>query len=196
MFWKSISSHTHAFLFLIFNALRCVYKNQVIFSKKMFFQIFNWSILFFDQSESFLKILVSLYLVRLIETIFWSIEHHESGFLKHGSWLFQKFCKFSLSLWFRLGSPLEFCFFFLIFPFARFLSPNTGTTLLPLIFVFIFTFHAFLIWEFQTMLKLGFFMNLALFCEIDQWVLLLYCYIHDLCWKIWSIWRFVKNQNF
>ena len=37
VFWKSISSHTHAFLFLIFNALRSVFKNQVIFSKKMFF---------------------------------------------------------------------------------------------------------------------------------------------------------------
>ena len=31
MFWKKISSHTHAFLFLIFNALRYVFKNQVIF---------------------------------------------------------------------------------------------------------------------------------------------------------------------
>ena len=82
VFWKSISSHTHAFLFLIFNALRCVFKNQVIFSKKMFFQIFDWSNLFFDQSKSCLKICVSLYLVWLIEPVFQSIEHHESGFLK------------------------------------------------------------------------------------------------------------------
>ena len=73
------------------------------FSKKMFFQIFDWSNLFFDQSKSFLKILVSLCLVRLIETIFRSIEHRELGFLK--TWiltfskeLFQKFFKFSLSL--------------------------------------------------------------------------------------------------
>ena len=35
-------------LFFIFNALRSVFKNQVIFSKKMFFQIFDWSNLFFD----------------------------------------------------------------------------------------------------------------------------------------------------
>ena len=55
-FWNSISSHTHAFLFLIFNALRCVFKNQVIFSKKMFFQIFDWSKLFFDQLKFLLKI--------------------------------------------------------------------------------------------------------------------------------------------
>ena len=92
--------------------------------------------------------------------------------------------------------PLRVLFFFFIFPFARFLSPNTGKTLLPLIFVFIFTFHAFLIWEFQTMHKLGFLMIQAKFCVIDHSVLLLYCYIHDLCWKIWTIWRFVKNQNF
>ena len=31
VFWKSISSHTHAFLFLIFNALRYVFKNLVFF---------------------------------------------------------------------------------------------------------------------------------------------------------------------
>ena len=117
MFWKSISSHTHAFLLLIFNALRCVFKNQVIFSKKMFFQIFDWSNLFFDQSKSFLRILVSLCLVRLIETIFRSIEHCEFGFFfLNGSWLFQKqffqkFFKFSLFLRFRLGSTSEFCCF-------------------------------------------------------------------------------------
>ena len=51
VFWKNISSHTYAFLFLIFNTLRCVFKNQVIFSKKMVFQIFDWSKLFFDQSK-------------------------------------------------------------------------------------------------------------------------------------------------
>ena len=36
VFWKSISSHTHAFLFLIFNALKYVFKNQVIFLKRCF----------------------------------------------------------------------------------------------------------------------------------------------------------------
>ena len=138
MFWKNISFHSHAFLLLIFNALRCVFKNQVIFSKKMFFQIFDWSNLFFDQSKSFFKILVSLCLVRLIEPVFRSIEHRESGFLKHGSWLFQKsffskvFQVFSLSsiqTWLHL-SVLSF----LILSFARFLSLNTGKTLLPFFF--------------------------------------------------------------
>ena len=116
-FWKSISSHTHTFLFLIFNALRCVFKNQVIFSKKMFFQIFDWSNLFFDQSKSCLKICVSFCLVRLIELVFRSIEHRESGFLKMDLNFFKSnffksfFQVFSLSLWFRLGSTSDFCRF-------------------------------------------------------------------------------------
>ena len=82
VFRKSISSHTYAFIFLIFDALRCVFKNQVIFSKKMVFQIFDWSNLFFDQSKFLLKSFVSFCLFRLIETFFQSIEYRESGFLK------------------------------------------------------------------------------------------------------------------
>ena len=74
VFWKNISSHTHTFLFLILNALRYVFKNQVIFLKRFFFffffQIFDWSNLIFDLSKSFWKILVSLCLVRLIELVF------------------------------------------------------------------------------------------------------------------------------
>ena len=89
VFWKSMSCHTHAFLFSIFNALGSVFKNQVIFSKKMFFQIFDWSKLFFDQSKFLLKFSVSLCLFRLIEAVFWSIEYRESGFKKTKSWLFQ-----------------------------------------------------------------------------------------------------------
>ena len=146
---------------------------------------------------------MSLCLVRLIETVFQLIEHRESGFLKHGSWLFQKsffqkFCKFSLSLRFRLGSTLEFCCF-LSFLLQGFSLQTPVRPFYPL-FLFLFShfthFHAFLIWEFQTMHKLGFLMIQAKFCVIDHSVLLLYCYIHDLCWKIWTIWRFVKNQNF
>ena len=68
-------------------------------------------------------------------------------FFKHGSWLFQKsffefFFMFSLSLRFKLGSTSVFLSF-LIFSFTRFLSLNCDKTLLPLPFVFIFTFHAF-----------------------------------------------------
>ena len=161
----------------------------------MLFQILDWSNLFFDQSKSFLKNFASLCLVWLIETIFRSIEHHELGFfffffkwiLTFSKAIFSKvFQVFSLSpiqTWLHLR-----VLSFLIFPFARFLSPNTGKTFLPF-FLFLFShfmhFHAFLIWEFQTMHKLGFLMIQAKFWVIDHWVLLLYCYIHDLCWKIW-----------
>ena len=48
-------------LFLIFNTLRSFFKNQVIFfSKILFFQNFDWSNLFFDQSKLCLKFLWSL----------------------------------------------------------------------------------------------------------------------------------------
>ena len=57
-------------------------KNQVIFLKSCFFQNFDWSNLIFDQSKSFWKISVSFCLVRLIEPVFWSIEHRESSFFK------------------------------------------------------------------------------------------------------------------
>ena len=50
------------------------------FSKKLFFQNFNWSNLIFNQSKSCLKNSESLCLVRLVEPIFRSIEHHDSSF--------------------------------------------------------------------------------------------------------------------
>ena len=64
-------------LFIIFNALRSFFKNQVIFSKMLFFQNFDWSNLFFDQSKLHLKFFVSLCLFWSIETNFRSIENHE-----------------------------------------------------------------------------------------------------------------------
>ena len=50
--------------------------------KSCFFQNFDWSYLFFDQSKSCFKNSVSLCLVRLIEPIFRSIEDRISSFLK------------------------------------------------------------------------------------------------------------------
>ena len=85
------------------------------FSKKLFFQNFNWSNLIFDQSKSCLKNSVSLCLVRLIEPVFHSIEHRVSSFLKTVFWLiqtlFQNFFQTSLSLSLWLGkAPLKiFC---------------------------------------------------------------------------------------
>ena len=57
-------------------------KNQVFSLKSCFFQNFDWSNLIFDQSKSCFKNSMSLYLVWLIEPVFWSIEDHISGFLK------------------------------------------------------------------------------------------------------------------
>ena len=53
---------------------------------------------------------------------------------------------------------------------------------------FVGIFGPFQIWDFCS-IKL-------LFSEIDHWVLFLYCYIHDICWLIRSIWGFVKNWKF
>ena len=70
-------------------------KISFFFSKKQFFQNFDWSNLIFDQSKSCFKNSVSLCLVWLIEPVFRSIEHRVSGFLKTVLWLiqtpFQKF---------------------------------------------------------------------------------------------------------
>ena len=127
MFWKSISSHTHACLYLIFNALRQDSKKSGFFSKKQFFENFDWSNLIFDQSKSCFKNFVSLYLVRLIEPVFQSIEHRVSDFLKTVLWLFQtsflKVFQLFLSLSLQLGKAtlkffvifyLNFCKVFLL----------------------------------------------------------------------------------
>ena len=113
-------------LFLIFNALRNVFKNPVIFSKMMFFQIFDWSNLFFDQSKFLLKFSVSFCLFRSIETNFRSIENRKWAFLKVRSWtvqsiFFKSFSNFPLSLWLS-KAPQQFLSFSSQI-FARFLSP-------------------------------------------------------------------------
>ena len=149
---KIISSHIHAFFFHNFSMLWGeVASNSIDFQKFIFFFYnFNRSSLFFDQSKLRLKISVSLRLFRLIKTVFRSIEYCESGFLKNETWLFQKHLYKSFSSFLSLSLIqtwlyLRFLSFF-IFLFARFLSPNTGKTLLPF-FLFLFShfmhFHAF-----------------------------------------------------
>ena len=102
------------------------FKKLGYFSIKMFFQIFDWSNLFFDQLKSFLKFLVSLFLVRLIEPVFRSIEHRESSFLKTQFWLVQiSFQNFS-KLLFSLSDSARLHRNFLSFSskiLAKFLSP-------------------------------------------------------------------------
>ena len=110
------------------------------FSKKMFFQNFDWSNLIFVQSKSCLKNSVSLCLVQLIEPVFRSIEHRDSSFLKTVFWLiqtlFQNFFKlFSLSPTWQ-GSTEDFLLFFTQI-FAIFFSNKAGKTFIPfLLFLF------------------------------------------------------------
>ena len=184
--------------YLFFQCFEVCFQKSGYFFKKIFFQIFDWSKLFFDQSKSCLKICVSLCLVRLIKPIFRSIEHRESGFLNMDLDFFKSFFKFSLSLRFRLGSTSDFRRFwsFLLQGFSLQTLVRPFYPSFCLLFSHFMHFHAFLIWEFRTMHNLGILLILAKSCVIDHWVLLVYCYIHDLCWKIWSIWSFVKNQNF
>ena len=168
----------------------------------MFFKNFDWSNLIFDQLKSCLKNSVSLCLVQLIELVFRSIEHCDSSFFKNSvltdsntfSKLFQTFL--SLSNLSRLHSN------FLSFSssiFARFSSLKASKTILSLFLVLFSCFHAFFYafkGYFRTLLDLGFLLIQGYFSEIDHWVLLGYCYIHDYCWLIWSIWGFMKNWKF
>ena len=113
-----------------------------------------------------------------INRISW-IRFFKTWILTFSKELFQKFFKFSLSLRFRLGSTSDFCrfWYFLLQGF----SLQTPVRPFYPSFCFYFHFSCILIWEFRTMHKLGFLMIQAKFCVIDHWVLLLYCYIHDLC---------------
>ena len=115
------------------------------FSKKLFFQNFDWSNLIFDQSKSLFKTSVSLCLVRLIELVFRSIEHRDSSFFKTVFWLiqtlFQNFFQTFLSLsdLARLHRRF-FVVFYLIF--ARFFSHKAGKTLIPFLLFLFSCFHA------------------------------------------------------
>ena len=55
MFLKNISSHTHAFLFIKFNALMSFCINLLCFSIFFFLKNFDWSNLFLDWSKLQLK---------------------------------------------------------------------------------------------------------------------------------------------
>ena len=104
--------------YFLFSMLWGMFTKIRLFFKKDVFPDFRLVQSIFRSIEIFFKNFGEpLYLVRLIETVFRSIEHRESSFLKHGSWLFQKsffksFSSFlSLSLRFRLGSTSDFCRF-------------------------------------------------------------------------------------
>ena len=162
------------------------FQKSTYFSKKLYFQNFDWSNLIFDQSKSFLKNSVSLCLVRLIEPVFRSIKHRVSSFLKNSALTDS-----------NTFSKVFFIIFYL--NFSRFFSLKAGRTILSLLLFLFSCFHAFFHAfkrYFRTFLILGFLLIQGYFSEIDYWVLLVYWYIHDCCWLIWSIWSFMKNWKF
>ena len=131
--------------------------------KKLFFQNFDWSNLFFDQSKFCFKIYVSLCLVRLIEPDFRSIEDRISSFLKQffdcfKNIFFKKFFNFS-----SLSDLARIHYIFLSFSskiFASFSSLKAGKTILSLLLVLFSCFHAYFHafkGHFRTSLLLGFF---------------------------------------
>ena len=127
VFWKSISSHTHAFLFLIFNALRYVFKKSGYFSKKDVFLDFRLIQSDFRSIEIFLKNFSKPLLGSIDRTCFsinrtsW-IKFFLKQCLTHSKHFFKTFSNFPLSL--RLGkAPLRiFCCFQPIFFWKFFLS--------------------------------------------------------------------------
>ena len=164
------------------------FKNQVIFSKLLFlFFLFKISInpSVFRSIEITFKILCEL----LSVSINWN---SWIRFLKTQIWLVQT--NFSLSL--QLGKALQRFFVIFLQISCKVSLSLSQYVYITLPFALIFTFSCIISWFlgiFQTIHNLGFLINQPLFYEVDQWVLLLQCCIHDLYWLIWSIWGFVKN---
>ena len=145
-------------------------------------------------------------MVWLIEPVFWSIEHRDSSFFKNSvltdsNYYFKTSSNFPLSL--RLGkAPLKI---FCCFPLKFLQGFSLTRPVRPLYPSFCFYFHDFMhklmhfngiFGPFQIWGFCWFNASSSFFPEIDHWVLLIYCYIHDLCWLIWSIWGFVNNWKF
>ena len=193
-------------LFLIFNALRSFFKNQVIFFKNSVFSKFWLIQSVFRLIEITFKILCELLSVSINRNWFSINRISWISFLKIRSWLiqltffksFQTFLSLSLSLSLsptRQGSTANFFVVFLQISCKVSLSLSRYVYI-TLPFALIFTFSCIISWffsNFQKMHNLGFLINQALFYKFDQWVLLLQCCIHDLYWLIWSIWGFAKN---
>ena len=143
---KIILSHTHAFYIILQCFVERLLKILLIFKNSFCFYNFDWSSLFFDQSNLCLKISVSLCLVRLIEPVFRSIEHRESSFFLNTVFnsfktLFQNFFKLSSLSPTWQGSIEDFLSFSTKL-FARFFSPKAGKTFIPLILLLFSWFHA------------------------------------------------------
>ena len=112
--------------------------------KKLFFQNFDWSNLFFDQSKFCLKIYGSLCLVRLIKPIFRSIEDRISIFLKQFLDCFKNILSKSFSLFFFLRLGKDSLQFFCRFP-PKFLQGFPFSRPVWLFYPsFLFYFHVFM----------------------------------------------------
>ena len=161
---------------------------------------FDWSNLFFDQSKLRLKFLWSLCLFRSIVTVVSINRILRIRFIKNSDltcWnhFFKNFSK--LFLFVPLGKAPQqiFC----RFPPNFLQGFSLHKPVWPYYPFFCIVFHVFMhyfmfFWvNFRTMYKFRFLMYQALFFEIDQWVLLLYWYIPNLWWLLWSIWGFVIN---
>ena len=148
VFWKSISSHTHTFLFLIFNVLRNVFKKSGYFPKKMFLPDFQ----LIQSDFRSIKILLKNFSEPLsgsIDRTCFSINQISwiRFFLKKNldltcSFTFSKLFQIFLSLsptW--QGSIEDFLSFSTKF-FARFFSPKAGKTFIPLLLLLFSWFHA------------------------------------------------------
>ena len=164
---------------------------------------FDWSNLFLDQSKLFWNCLkffkeASVYFdqsklifdqSKLVNQVF------KKSDLTCSNHFFKNFSKLFLSLWLGKAPQQIFC----RFPPNFLQGFSLHKPVCPYYLFFCIVFHDFMhyfmvFWvNFRTMHKLGFLINQALFWDINQRVLLLYWYIHDLWWLIWSIWGFVKN---
>ena len=142
---------------------------------------------------------MSLCLVRLIEPVFRSIEDCISVFLKQ---FFDCFKNFFFKKFFNFSSLSDLArifynfFVFFLHNFCKVFLLKAGKTILSLLLVLFSCFHAFFHafrGYFRNFSFLGFLMIQGLFSEIDHWVLMGYCYIHDRCWLIWG---FMKNWKF
>ena len=148
MFWKNISSHTHAFLFLIFNALRYVFKTQVIFLKRFFFFL-DFRLIQFDFRW------IEILLKNFSEPLSGSIDRTCFS-INQISWIrffFKKKLRFDLFIYFFKtfsnfplsptwqGSTEDFLSFSTKF-FARFFFPKASKTFIPLLLLLFSWFHA------------------------------------------------------
>ena len=126
------------------------------------------------------------------------IQFFKNSVLTYSNYFFKTFSNFSLSL--RLGKVAQRFFCRFLPKFLQGFSPSRPVrpsypSFCSYFHVFMHFFHAFK-WYFRTSLNLGFVLIQCYFSKIDHWVLLVYWYIHDCCWLIWSIWGFMKNWKF